>query len=489
MNLLNLCIVFNKSKVEKCTDFYNQFSEILIYFFSFNNVLILTLLVLWSLSIVIFKNYNSILSIYFHVFIILIIYLSIITQFPVRIPWVDDWEWIENLYTYEKPDIKWLFEKTNIHFIVIPKIVFYVIVNFLNSNFYLISLLSVFLIFLSFQFIVIKDSKSNYPLQIIILLLLFSPKIFPNISQFCNLAWFISLFFIAILNFSIHSQSKLMIILNILLIFISPFNFGLTYSIPIFIIVFIFFLNLRISTKCIYFFISILTIFLTFYLTSISGLSKDENTFNFISSHLFDSKKIIIFFGVLANIYVPWTESFKYISFSIGLIQFIIMVVIFVKSLNSNLIKNQILSFIQQNHLILYGLIFSFLIMMSRNDYQTIVAARYAIGSIIFQIGFFIYIFNNLQLTKTKISIIVNLFIIFNFISFLLPYQGFHWQIDRYLKSKYIIDCYQYNSQEKCNEESYKILFYDGEWFNYGKFTKIVKVMINSKTKVFEKIE
>ena len=487
MFLLNLCTILNKSKIDKCNDLYNQFSEILSYFLSLNNFVIFTLLLFWSLIIIVFKNYNSKFSIYIHLFIILIIYLSIISQFPVMVPWVDDWEWIENLYTNEMSTIKWFFEKTNIHFIVIPKLIFFIVVNFLNSNFYLISLFSVFLIFLSSQLIIIRHSKSNYPLQIIILLLLFSPKIFPNISQFCNSAWFISLFFIAVINFSIHLQNKYLIALNTFLIFISPFNFGLTYSIPIFIITFIFFLDLKISIKWIYFLTSILSICLTFYLTSISALPNDENAFNF---HFFDLfKKIIIFFGVLANIYVPWTESFKYIAFSIGLIQFLVIVYTLIKSLNSYLIKNQILLFIQQNHLILYGLIFSFLIMISRNDYQTVVASRYAIGSIIFQLGFFIYILKYLSLVNTKIYKIVNFFVFFNLISFLLPYQGFHWQIDRFIKSQSIIDCYQNNSQENCNIESYKILFYDGDWFDYGKFTKIVNVMINKKIKAFEKFD
>ena len=83
----------------------------------------------------------------------------------------------------------------------------------------------------------------------------------------------------------------------------------------------------------------------------------------------------------------------------------------------------------------------------------------------------------------------MNFFVFFNLISFLLPYQGFHWQIDRFIKSQSIIDCYQNNSQENCNIESYKILFYDGDWFDYGKFTKIVNVMINKKIKAFEKLD
>ena len=60
--------------------------------------------------------------------------------------------------------------------------------------------------------------------------------------------------------------------------------------------------------------------------------------------------------------------------------------------------------FLNENIFINLGLIFAFLVACTRAEFQTIVAARYSVGSIIFQIGFWTYfakILKSLLILKT----------------------------------------------------------------------------------------
>ena len=108
------------------------------------------------------------------------------------------------------------------------------------------------------------------------------------------------------------------------------------------------------------------------------------------------------FFGVLANVYLPWIEGFAYAGTLIGFLQMLIIFLIEFKKINKNVFL-VITNFIKKNIFIILGLIFAFIVSITRSDTQTVVAARYSVGSIIFQIGFWLYFYNEIQNYYTKI--------------------------------------------------------------------------------------
>ena len=63
------------------------------------------------------------------------------------------------------------------------------------------------------------------------------------------------------------------------------------------------------------------------------------------------------------------------------------------------------------------GLIFAFIVSITRSDLQTIVAARYSVGSIIFQIGFWLFIVKEIKINNTIKINLIKLVTIYLFLS------------------------------------------------------------------------
>lgn len=486
MDFLSLCIMLNPRKEGHCLSIFGQLDQFFDYFLSLNNLIILSVLLILIVNLIFLNNERGKFHSYFIYFLILFIYLSIVSKYPVNFPWVDDWQWFENIYLKQNSYSNWLFERQGSHFLVIPKLIFYLTIKFFNSNFYLISIATVFLIFLSSLIVITKESRLSNLHKVIIILIITSPKIFPNISQFCNIAWYLSFFLIILFNYSFKNTSTYLVLMNVIIILISPFTFGLSLVIPIFNIFFIVFINISLNKKIIYFSSSLISI-LVFTILSIL-LSKTSNDPK-LSINIFqyiDFNTIIIFFGSLANLFIPWSEYFIYIAFLIGVLQTISIVLILSNNVKKIGFNNALKNFLNENFLILSGILFALLISFTRNDPQSVVAARYSVGSIVFQIGYFIFIFKNTKLKFIHNNLIKAILITHYLISFLLPYQGFHWQIDRYIKSIEIINCYKSNSKSLCNEKAYNVVFYNSNWYSFENFEKIIDIMISDNTKVFK---
>lgn len=486
MDLVSICIRLNPAKADKCLSFSEYFNNYLDYFLSLNNLLIICVFISLLLLLIFLNDKKDDFYTFIILFLILFIYLSIVSLYPIRLPWVDDWEWIENLYTKEISTIDWLFQKANIHFIFFPKIIFLAIYSFFNSNYYLISITSIGLIFLACLIILNGEKKLSKTSKILIVLLLSSPKIMPNISQFCNIAWFTSLFLVVFFKYFINSKNNYLFLVNSIIILSSPFNFGLSLIIPIYTFLFIYFYDLHIYKKTFYSFLSFISLII-FYISSIKLSSSTESIFSF-SLDFINIQFFIVFFGSLGNMFVPWSESFVFIAAIIGIIQIFFISSVLYKEIKDNSVSLIIIKrFIRDNFFIVGGLIFAFLISVTRSDFQSVVAARYAVGSIVFQIGFFMFLFNHIRLSGIQTNLIKLTFVLYYFLSFIVPYQGIHWQIDRYIKSNQTINCFKINDFEKCAKEAYTMVFYNGNWYDFEKFKKVIGIMINDKSRIFSK--
>ena len=137
------------------------------------------------------------------------------------------------------------------------------------------------------------------------------------------------------------------------------------------------------------------------------------------------------------------------------------------------------------------GLIFISLISFTRAEWLTAIQPRYSTGVILFQIGYFIYLYNIFVKTsfyKTLLKIL-SVYVIFVFlIGNFTPYLGIHWQIVKSYRSHNTINCFSDINKDEyaCTNLAYKTLFYDGKWYSFDKFNKQLKVLKQNKQIFFK---
>ncbi len=481
--LINICFFLDSTRKDKCNEYLNEFFEIFTFIINSQFIFLIFLLIIYFIYKIIFINNKENNDKIIFSSGIFFLYILIIINFRTNIPWVDDWEWIENLQLKKLSTLEWLLTPTNIHNIFFIKLIFLFVDKFFNLNFEVFSFFSILILFIISITILNKEKNLKKIYLILILLLVFSGKQFANISQASNIAWFVCFFYIIVFKYLITKNQ----ILSSILILIAPSTFGLGYVLPIYVIFFIYFNQLKKNIKINYLIISILSIFVSSYIPQFffPDLIRSNSDFNFISNVL-NFKFYLTFFGVLSNVYLPWINGFAYLGFIIGLIQFIIILNYLLKSHNKVGIKSFKI-FFNENYFIIVGVIFALIVSLTRSDAQTVVAARYSVGSIIFQIGFWIYISKNQLDIKPLRNLLIKLLMLYIFLSgIFFPYQGIHWQAKRSFENNKVMVCFKSNSNfDRCVENAYQILFYDGKWYKFEDFASQLKVLKEKKKSFF----
>jgi len=485
----NICFFLDPSRKNKCNEFIDELLSVL-YFIVNSNLFIILLIffLVITFKLIILKTTDRYID-FLLPCSIFILFFFILINFKTNLPWVDDWEWIENLQTNKISVIDWLFQPTNIHNIFFIKLIFLINNNFFNLNFALFNYLSVIIIFLLSYFFIKNEKIDNKIYLSFFIVLIFSGKQFANFSQASNLAWTICFFYIILFNYFLKSNQLIKIILCSLIIFIAPLTFGLGYVLPLFILSFVYFFKLDIKVKINYIILSILGILFSYLIPKLLFDDLVSLGLNFNSFEIFLKFSFYLtFFGVLSNVFLPWIEGFAYLGSLIGLLQ--ILIISFIISNNYNQIGFVSLNnFINNNILIILGLIFAFIVSFTRSDLQTVVAARYSVGSIIFQLGFWLFLFKENKFIFIKNINFIKLLTIYIFLSgVLFPYNGIHWQAKRHISNNLIVDCYKNNIKNviinNCNKLAYDTLFYDGKWYNFKIFENQIKVL-KEKNKSF----
>ena len=486
--LLKICFFFDPSRKDKCNQFLNEIFSTLSYIINSKLFFIILIFFIIIFTKLIIQKSDYKYSNYVLPVLIFFLYCVILFNFNSNLPWVDDWEWIENLQTEKIDTIKWLFKPTNIHNIFFVKLVFLVNNNFFNLNFEIFNYFSIILIFF-ITLIFLKNEKINNKIYLsLFIVLIFSGKQFANFSQASNIAWTICFFYIISFRYLFKSNSLFSIISCSTIIFISPLTFGLGYVLPLFVLSFVYFFELRPKIKMIYIIFSLAGILISYLIPNIIfndlvGNTLDINNFKV----LLDSSFYFTFFGVLANVYLPWLDGFAYAGSLIGFLQLLIISLIEFKKIKQNIIL-AITNFLTQNTFIILGLIFAFIVSITRSDAQTVVAARYSVGSIIFQLGFWIFVYNQTNLNYLKNINLIKIVTLYVFLSGLLfPYHGIHWQAKRHILNNTVLDYFKKNLQNQtliCNKLAYDTLFYGGNWYDYNVFSYQIKILKN-KNKSF----
>jgi hypothetical protein len=397
------------------------------------------------------------------------LYISIIFIFPNSFYWVDDYLIINEIH---KNSLNTIFYKFNSSYIVFTKLLFYFDIFFLDYSPQFYSYLAIFILLISITIFFKSLRYTNYEIDkkyyYIFILIFFSPKIFPSISQPINISWFIGLF-LTLSYFYFRNRNK---IIASLLIIINFANLSLGIVLCFFVILNYFFkIYYKIESKNekIYFYLSIFLLIVFFIFrdgTSNLDIQKSLNNFPIL---------IFNFFSLIGNFYLPWIKLFVFFGFFIGLLQ--ISILKFYLKLNFKIILS--------NHFIFFGLLFCIITSIFRPDVYIPISPRYIFGVIFFQIGFFIELINKKKFIENRKFIII--FLTVFLVNFFTPYQGIHWQLTRSFKSSLILNCFNDKTlidKKQCYEKSQKILFYNNFSFNKNDFEKIldsVLIKINEK--------
>ena len=113
--LLNICVFLDPTRKDKCSEFIFETIDITQFIVNSNLFLFIALIFLLILIKIFFlneyDNYSSLLLQFF----LFLLFVLILVNFKTNIPWVDDWEWIENLQVQKISTVEWLLQPANIH--------------------------------------------------------------------------------------------------------------------------------------------------------------------------------------------------------------------------------------------------------------------------------------------------------------------------------------------------------------------------------------
>lgn len=437
------------------------------------------------------KNHNSITVL---ITILSSIFFSIIFVFSNSVPYVDDWSTFENLITHEKKLFQWLLQKESGHNFTVVKTLLFINFNYFNFNLTIFNYLSFLLIVSSCIVFVRAVLKLNYPISILssLILFIYCGKLFPSITQIINISWLICLFLIILFysNYRKQNESFFLICSTIIL---ATFTHGFGLVIPLYVILAFVIGYRNISgTKLLYFFLSILSIYFAYVFFNNPN---ETNTFDLYINHFWNLNFIITYFALLGNVFIPFLPGISflvYFSAFIGFIQIATVIYFFIKR-NYIFDYQNLNKFVINNSLLIMGLMFSFLIAISKGDFFTSVSVRYTSGSIIFQLGFWIFLLNEtkyrVKIYFTNLLIISSIFIFLN--GMFTPYVGLHWQLFRSMQSNKIINCYNNqinldNNLKKCDQMTYEIVFYNSDWYDKNKFDNVIYYLKNNNLSFFK---
>lgn len=147
--------------------------------------------------------------------------------------------------------------------------------------------------------------------------------------------------------------------------------------------------------------------------------------------------------------------------------------------------KIKIRYFISNNPILIISIFTALLVAISRPEISRFIQPRYVTISILFQIGFLLFLRDDLKryLNKRYKNLFLTCALIYIFsIGTLTPYLGVHWQAKRSLVNYQLENCFKLNvSKFKCKDLAYEKLFYGGNWYSRSKFNKLMDILFIEK--------
>lgn len=478
-SLLNLCFFASKD-LKKCEDLFTNFEGITnIFLLKLNLSFFFFILLVFFFHLVVTKkilniDYNSIL---FTNTILISLFYVVIYVFDSNLLWVDDYSFIDGYVLGEVPFHYYLFQFENIHNQSLLKLIIFLSLK-LNLSFEIFNYLSVFFVFICSLIFLKLFQRLNIDRNIVILslILLYSGKLFPSISQLINMSWTLNFFFITIFIYNIYKNEKYSHNINYLVLILAPNVFGTGFAIVGYSLIYGF-INFRKKIAYRYIFFAIISFVIAYVLPKI--FLPGHHQFEAQTFDIYRFIKILYFPGFFSNVFFPWSTIFSIPMLIIGYIQISLIFYFFIKK---NISVN---TFVNKNVILLISIILACLVAFSRPEIWRFIQPRYITISILFQIGFLVFFAEEIQkiLKKkifNKIFIFISTYIFI--IGLFTPYLGIHWQANKSINNYKINKCFAEDTNKKnCVNLAYEKLFFGGNWYPHLKFENMLDALYFKK--------
>ena len=417
------------------------------------------------------KNLNRILFSFF-----VGLFLTGLIMFSPNIPLQDDWNNLYLLNNFENTFLEFLLVKENNHFQVISRFFLYINDKFFSLNYkfnnYISFLLLFFLFFKTYLFLKVKNNL----FFILLVLLFFSGRLFPIVTQSVNVVWILSFIFIIYFLEEFKPNDDRISIKLLFIIFLNIINFSLHICVLLFLITNLFFSKHKknILTYIFFYFLILISLNLisNIFVSDYNLLTSNPVDLKLILSKFELSKFIFTLFSILPSVYFPIIKSFVPISFFVGIIQFIILILLLIKKKYLNFENFQTL--LNINSLLIFGMFASMILAFFR-PFDSM-EARFTLVSIMFQVGFWNCIMRETRSNLFKSFILKTSFLAIFLVGYFSPHLGMYWQTVIYNKSLSIKECLKRNNLQtkKCDELIYFHVFNNGKWFTEEKFNNVL---------------
>jgi hypothetical protein len=476
-NLINVCVLLSK-KVEKCSFHVNQIQD-QVYFAKLgllNNYfwfcLLIFFFILISIILYLKKKITYRVEVFFILFNFFLILLTILL-FKNNIPFTDTWYELDFLInSSQKTYLLTKFDNFLFGFRPIHLLIF----NYFNLNYDLIIYLNIFIFYLSAFILILLIDKSNAKkFMLLFLLILFSGKWFNIFYEPVNIVWTINFLLTLCFCYLLLFKKNLIINISIIIIlFLSIINFKASFVTIMFSIFYGLFVEKKIRDKLVFILSPIFLLLIVNHFLEINTVRIiDKNIFNPIN-YIPNTNILLIlknFISMQSIVFFPYIKYSVNASFFFSLFQNLLIIFYLLK--NQNLMNN-FNNFIKNNPIMIIGILGCFTTSLVKQD---IIQIRYFSFSLLYQIGFMLFIINNYNFLNNlkKFLLFRNFLLITFFLNLIFFHQGIHFALSKFTVYAKSLECLKINDDDKlCESYIYEKTFYNDKNFDKEKFNNII---------------
>ena len=366
-----------------------------------------------------------------------------------------------------------------------------IIYKFFNLNYYIIIILNFILYIFSLLLLInYLEAKNLKKYIFIFILIFFSGKWFIIFYEPVNIVWTINILLI-LLFINIKENSNLLIrAISLIFIYLLSFvNFKAGIVLLLYSIFYGIFLKEKVINKLLFiiaplsiFILLNNTLFISDYSLGSQGMLLKYLTFDNIFSLLLNS------LATHTLIFTTFIFPMKTISIIFVSAQYVTIIYFLFKD---NKVLSNLQKFIVNNPLIILGILGCFLINFTREDYNQ---SRYMSFSMIFQIGFLLFLIKsnilNKVITIIRKKITVSIFVLIYLLNLFIPHQGILFALGKNYIYNNVMKCLNKNkNNNSCLPEMFYLTFYDINREHYKYFEKSIYILKKEKLSIFYEIK
>ena len=488
-NLIYLCKSLSH-KPTKCEDYIEQILDTINFAStSISNNILGILFVVITFIIIVFqilikkKITNKPLNIFIIFNFFLIFFLIIF--FQNKLPFTDSWYELRDLVMH--PMQEYLFTKID-YFLFSFRFFHAILLNKFFLNYHLLTYVNFIVYFCSFIFLIllVKQNVSKKYLLLFVLIF-FNGKWINILYEPVNIVWTINFLLLLVYSYLFKNKNNLKFFFWIFIVlFLLIINFKASVVVVLFSIFYgLFILN---QTKTRIFFITaplfillLVHLFTNYHAPLHDSKANLENyipTFNFILilKNLLSIQSIVFF---------PFLKVSIYLSFAMSALQNLLIFRFLIKKKNISNVK----SFFSENPVLILGYLGCFLVSFAKDD---ILQIRYFSFSLLFQLGFFIFLIKNYNfLLNGKLYNYMRNFLVLTYVvSFTFFNQGIYFALSKHAIYKKSLDCFQKElSFDNCKEYIYIKTFYNDPSFERENYDSLIIFLKKNNLSIFKELD